>query len=60
LRALHQIDTNEFSPSSKKILIIDDEPYNCMALYVLIKGLKIPPSQIDFATSGKAALCKLL
>ena len=32
---------NDHCYNNKKILIIDDEPYNCAALCSLIKGLKL-------------------
>ncbi len=48
-------------PQSKgRILIIDDEPYNCLALQTMLKGLKVPLGQVDLATSGKMALQMIL
>jgi len=42
----------------KRILIIDDEPYNCLALYTLLKSLSLKDVsfRVDLCMSGKDAL----
>jgi len=43
---------------SKKILVIDDESFNCMALVGLLKILKLPnvKQMVDIAYSGEQAI----
>mmetsp|Transcript_1574 Transcript_1574/g.2104 ORF Transcript_1574/g.2104 Transcript_1574/m.2104 type:complete len:148 (-) Transcript_1574:380-823(-) len=55
-------EKERFGYSKKRILIIDDEPYNCVALYSLIKGLKLSniEDRIDLCLSGTSALRMLL
>ena len=44
--------------TSKKILLVDDESYNCQAIFHIIKSLKLPNcvARINKAYSGKQAL----
>ena len=44
-----------FSYNRKKILVIDDESYNCKAVFQMIKSLKLPNVQnvVDVVYSGK-------
>jgi len=44
--------------SQKKILVVDDEPYNCLAIVSILKSLKLANAEsiVDVATSGRQAL----
>jgi len=46
----------------KRILIIDDEPYNCLALMTLLKSLKLKnvSHRVDLVTSGKQAIHSII
>jgi CheY-like chemotaxis protein len=50
-----------FAFSQKKILVIDDESYNCQALLQMMKALKLPNVKdvVHTAYSGKQALKKV-
>jgi len=50
--------SNEFPYSSKKILIIDDESFNCKALLGMISILRLPNmgKYVDVAYSGEEAI----
>jgi len=54
-----RIKATEYFPfSQKKILIIDDESFNCQAMLGMISVLKLPEvgSRVDLAYSGQDAL----
>jgi len=40
--SLLQRSPSQFTYSQKKVLVIDDESYNCKALFQIIKSLKLP------------------
>ena len=53
------MNSKNYQFNDSDILIVDDEPYNCMALINILLGLGIDKGRIATAYDGEAALEKL-